>query len=64
MVVIVFRSRLREGADLSLRNHFNHTFAMRDGDTGTKIENRPVDVVYVEKDGQKVPKYPLEVRKY
>lgn len=45
-------------------NHFNHTFVTRDGDTGVKIENRPVDVVYIEKDGQKVPKYPLEVRKY
>jgi succinate dehydrogenase / fumarate reductase flavoprotein subunit len=45
-------------------HHFNHTFAIKDGDTGTKIENRPVDVIMVEKDGQQVPKYPLEVRKY
>ena len=44
--------------------HFNHTFATKEGDLGVKIDTRAVDVIYVEKDGQKVPKYPLEVRKY
>jgi len=46
------------------KNHFNHSFAFKDGENGVKMETRPVDVIYVEKDGQKVPKYPLEVRKY
>jgi succinate dehydrogenase / fumarate reductase flavoprotein subunit len=44
--------------------HFNHTFATKDGDFDVKIDTRAVDVIYIEKDGQQVPKYPLEVRKY
>lgn len=45
-------------------NHFNHTFVFKDGENGTRIDHREVDVIMVEKDGEKVPKYPLEVRKY
>ncbi|MFO0960131.1 MAG: succinate dehydrogenase flavoprotein subunit [Isosphaeraceae bacterium] len=41
-----------------------HSFAYRTGDDGARVGYKDVDIVYVEKDGQKVPKYPLEVRKY
>jgi succinate dehydrogenase / fumarate reductase flavoprotein subunit len=44
--------------------YFNHTFVSKDGEEGTKIDHKPVDVIMIEKDGQTVPKYPLEVRKY
>ncbi len=42
---------------------YQHTFVSKDGD-GTRVAYRPVDEVHVEKDGQMVPKYPLEIRKY
>jgi succinate dehydrogenase / fumarate reductase flavoprotein subunit len=41
-----------------------HTFVHRDGDAGTRVDYKEVDTVLVEKDGQRIPKYPLEVRKY
>jgi succinate dehydrogenase / fumarate reductase flavoprotein subunit len=41
-----------------------HTFVYRDGDAGTRVDYKEVDTVYIEQDGQQVPKYPLEVRKY
>ncbi|MFM7131142.1 MAG: succinate dehydrogenase/fumarate reductase flavoprotein subunit, partial [bacterium] len=45
-------------------NFFNHSLVSKDGENGTKIEAKPVDVIMIEKDGQTLPKYPLEVRKY
>lgn len=41
-----------------------HSFAYRTSDDGIRVAYKDVDLVYTEKDGQKVPKYPLEVRKY
>ncbi len=43
---------------------FNHSFAYKDSPTTARVDYRDVDVLYVEKDGQRVPKYPLEIRKY
>ena len=43
---------------------FSHTFASKDGENSAKVDYRPVDILWTEKDGQKVPKYPLEIRKY
>ena len=41
-----------------------HTLVTRESDGELKIDYKDVDVILVEKDGQMVPKYPLEVRKY
>jgi succinate dehydrogenase / fumarate reductase flavoprotein subunit len=41
-----------------------HTLITRKGEGDYQIDYKPVDILFVEKDGQKVPKYPLEVRKY
>ena len=46
------------------QNFFAHTLVYRDGDNGTREAYKDVDVIYVEKDGQKTTKYPLEIRKY
>lgn len=43
---------------------FKHTLVYRDGEDGTRIDYKDVDVITTEKDGQAVAKYPLEVRKY
>jgi succinate dehydrogenase / fumarate reductase flavoprotein subunit len=43
---------------------FAHSFAFQDGPSASRLAYREVDVVYVEKDGHRVPKYPLEIRKY
>jgi succinate dehydrogenase / fumarate reductase flavoprotein subunit len=43
---------------------FKHTLVYRDGENGTRVDYRDVDIILVDRDGQKVPKYPLEVRKY
>ncbi len=42
---------------------FKHSLVYKDGD-GARVDYKDVDIVYVEKDGQKTPKYPLEIRKY
>ncbi len=42
---------------------FKHTLCYKDGE-GARVDYKEVDVVTVEKEGQQVPKYPLEVRKY
>lgn len=43
---------------------FNHTFVYQDGPNATRVAYKDVDVIMIEKDGQLVPKYPLEIRKY
>jgi succinate dehydrogenase / fumarate reductase flavoprotein subunit len=43
---------------------FAHTLAYREGDNGTREDYKPVDVVFVEKNGETTTKYPLEIRKY
>ena len=43
---------------------FKHSLAYADGDNGARLEYKDVDVITIEKDGQAVSKYPLEVRKY
>ncbi len=43
---------------------FAHSFATKSGDGETTLNYKPVDIIYVEKDGERKPKYPLEIRKY
>jgi succinate dehydrogenase / fumarate reductase flavoprotein subunit len=43
---------------------FAHSLVSTDGAGHTRVAYKDVDVIMVEKDGQRVPKYPLEVRKY
>jgi succinate dehydrogenase / fumarate reductase, flavoprotein subunit len=43
---------------------FKHSLVYSTGENQTRVEYKDVDVIMVEKDGQLVPKYPLEVRKY
>jgi succinate dehydrogenase / fumarate reductase, flavoprotein subunit len=43
---------------------FKHSFVYTAGENQTSVVYKDVDVIMVEKDGQWVPKYPLEVRKY
>jgi succinate dehydrogenase / fumarate reductase flavoprotein subunit len=43
---------------------FKHSFVYSACENQTSVVYRDVDVIMVEKDGQRVPKYPLEVRKY
>jgi succinate dehydrogenase / fumarate reductase flavoprotein subunit len=50
--------------DRNDQQFFKHSLVYSAGENQTRIDYRPVDVLYVEKDGQDVPKYPLEVRKY
>ncbi len=45
-------------------NFTKHSFVYRQGEGSTRIAYKDVDTIYIEKDGQRVPKYPLEVRKY
>jgi succinate dehydrogenase / fumarate reductase flavoprotein subunit len=43
---------------------FKHSVVFSNGEAEPRVEYKDVDVVYVEKDGERKPKYPLEVRKY
>jgi succinate dehydrogenase / fumarate reductase flavoprotein subunit len=43
---------------------FKHSLIYSTGENQTRVDYKDVDVIYIEKDGQRVPKYPLEVRKY
>jgi succinate dehydrogenase / fumarate reductase flavoprotein subunit len=43
---------------------FKHSFVYSAGENQTSVVYKDVDVIMVEKDGHRVPKYPLEVRKY
>ncbi|MBX6314850.1 MAG: succinate dehydrogenase flavoprotein subunit [Isosphaeraceae bacterium] len=43
---------------------FKHTLVFSTGEHETRIDYKDVDVIMAEKNGQMVPKYPLEVRKY
>ena len=43
---------------------FSHSFVTADGDGQPTVDYKDVDVITVEKDGEQVPKYPLEIRKY
>jgi succinate dehydrogenase / fumarate reductase flavoprotein subunit len=45
-------------------NFFKHSLVYSVGENATRMDYKEVDVIYIEKDGQRVPKYPLEVRKY
>ena len=46
------------------QNFFAHTLVYRDGENGTREAYKDVDIVMVEKDGEMITKYPLEIRKY
>ena len=43
---------------------FNHSLAYKGDDGGVHLAYKDVDVITVERDGQTVTKYPLEIRKY
>jgi succinate dehydrogenase / fumarate reductase flavoprotein subunit len=43
---------------------FNHSLVYSSADGRTLVKYKDVDIIYVEKNGERVPKYPLEVRKY
>ena len=43
---------------------FKHSVIFSNGDAQPRVEYKDVDIVYVEKDGERKPKYPLEIRKY
>ncbi len=43
---------------------FGHSFVYSAGENQTSVVYKDVNVIMVEKDGQRVPKYPLEIRKY
>jgi succinate dehydrogenase / fumarate reductase, flavoprotein subunit len=43
---------------------FKHSLVYSTGDCQTRVDYKDVDILMVEKDGQRVPKYPLEIRKY
>jgi succinate dehydrogenase / fumarate reductase flavoprotein subunit len=43
---------------------FKHSLVYSTGENQTRVDYKDVDIVTIEKDGQAVPKYPLEVRKY
>jgi succinate dehydrogenase / fumarate reductase, flavoprotein subunit len=43
---------------------FKHSLVYSTGDSQTRVDYKDVDILMVEKDGQRVPKYPLEIRKY
>ena len=43
---------------------FRHSLAYASSEGQPRIDYKDVDVIYVEKDGQRVSKYPLEIRKY
>jgi succinate dehydrogenase / fumarate reductase flavoprotein subunit len=43
---------------------FKHSLIFSNGDAQPRVEYKDVDVIWTERDGQRKPKYPLEVRKY
>jgi succinate dehydrogenase / fumarate reductase, flavoprotein subunit len=43
---------------------FKHSLVYSAGEDQTRVDYKDVDILYIEKDGQRVPKYPLEIRKY
>jgi len=43
---------------------FKHSLIYSSGENQTSVDYKDVDVIYVEKNGERVPKYPLEIRKY
>jgi succinate dehydrogenase / fumarate reductase flavoprotein subunit len=43
---------------------FKHSLVYSTGNCQTRVDYKDVDILMVEKDGQCVPKYPLEIRKY
>jgi succinate dehydrogenase / fumarate reductase, flavoprotein subunit len=43
---------------------FKHSMVYSTGICETRVDYKDVDILMVEKDGQRVPKYPLEIRKY
>jgi succinate dehydrogenase / fumarate reductase flavoprotein subunit len=43
---------------------FRHSLTYSAGENQTRVEYKDVDIIYVEKHGERVPKYPLEIRKY
>jgi succinate dehydrogenase / fumarate reductase flavoprotein subunit len=45
-------------------NFFKHSLVYSYGDDQTSVVYKDVDVIWIEKDGHRVPKYPLEIRKY
>jgi succinate dehydrogenase / fumarate reductase flavoprotein subunit len=45
-------------------NFFKHSLVYSYGEDQTSVVYKDVDVLKIEKDGESVPKYPLEVRKY
>jgi succinate dehydrogenase / fumarate reductase flavoprotein subunit len=46
------------------QNFFAHSLVRKDGENGTQVDYKAVDIITVEKNGEQVPKYPLEIRKY
>jgi succinate dehydrogenase / fumarate reductase flavoprotein subunit len=45
-------------------NFYKHSLVYSTGPNQTRLDYKDVDVIHVEKNGERVPKYPLEVRKY
>jgi succinate dehydrogenase/fumarate reductase flavoprotein subunit len=45
-------------------NFYKHSLVYSTGPNQTRLEYKDVDVISIEKNGERVPKYPLEVRKY
>jgi succinate dehydrogenase / fumarate reductase flavoprotein subunit len=43
---------------------FKHSLVYSHGEDQTSVVYKDVDVIMVEKNGERVPKYPLEIRKY
>jgi succinate dehydrogenase / fumarate reductase flavoprotein subunit len=43
---------------------FKHSLVYSTGNCQTRVDYKDVDILLIEKDGQLVPKYPLEIRKY
>jgi succinate dehydrogenase / fumarate reductase flavoprotein subunit len=50
--------------DRNDQEFFKHSLVYSFGESQTSVVYKDVDVIMVEKDGQVVPKYPLEIRKY
>ena len=46
------------------KKDFKHSMVYSSGENQTRVEYKDVDVIMVEKDGETVTKYPLEIRKY
>ena len=61
------KPRRHSREDFPTRNdesYFKHSLVYKNGENDTRVEYKDVDIVYVSKNGENVPKYPLEVRKY